>query len=42
MWVWIYWGESGADSSFLRSVAMNTRREAMSFSQRVPQIFWVM
>ena len=40
--VCIYCGESGSASSFLRSVAMNTRREATSLSQLLPQIFCVM
>lgn len=40
-WVWMNSGESGDCSSFLRSVTMNTRREAMSLSQLRPQMFWV-
>ena len=40
IWVWMYWGESGVGSSFLRRVAMNTRREAMLLSQLCPQMFW--
>lgn len=39
--VWIYCGESGLDSSFLRSVAIKTRREATSLSQELPQTSWV-
>lgn len=39
--VWIYCGESGSDSSFLRSVAINTRSEATSLSQELPQTSWV-
>ena len=39
--VWIYCGEFGSDSSFLRSDAMKTRRDATSLSQLLPQIFWV-
>lgn len=38
MWVWMYWGESGSFSIFLRSVAMKTRRDATSFSHELPQI----
>ena len=41
MCVWMYWGESGVGSSFLRRVAMKTRRDAMLLSQLCPQIFWV-
>lgn len=41
IWVCIYWGAAGSFSIFLRKVAMNTRREAMSFSQLLPQICWV-
>ena len=37
-WVWIRCGASGYRSSFLRRVAINTRREAISFSQLLPQI----
>ena len=33
MCVWMYWGESGVGSSFLRRVTMKTRREAMLLSQ---------
>ena len=39
--VWIYCGESGSDSSFLRSVAIKTRSEATSLSQELPQTSWV-
>ena len=39
--VWIYWTESEFFSSFLRSVAINTLKEATSFSQLCPQIFCV-
>lgn len=39
--VWIYWGESGSDSSFLRSVAIKTRSEATSLFQELPQTSWV-
>ena len=35
-WVWIYWGEDGSFSIFLRSVAINTRSEATSLSQELP------
>ena len=38
MCVWIYWGEPGSFSNFLRRVAINTRNEATSFSQLLPQI----
>ena len=41
IWVWIYWGESGSLSSFLRRVAINTRREAISLSQLLPHTFCV-
>lgn len=37
----MYWGESVSFSSFLRSVAMKTRKEAISLSQLLPQIFFV-
>lgn len=40
-WVCIYWGAAGSFSIFLRNVAINTRRDAMSFSQLLPQICWV-
>ena len=36
-----YLGESAFFSSFLRSFAIKTRREAMSLSQLLPQMFWV-
>ena len=39
MCVWMYWGESGVGSSFLRRVAMKTRREAILLSQLFPQMF---
>ena len=39
--VWIYCGESGSDSSFLRSVAIKTRSEATSLFQELPQTSWV-
>lgn len=42
IWVWIYCGEPGSFSSFLRRVAINTRSEATSFSQLLPQICCVM
>ena len=37
--VWIYCGESSVGSNFLRNVAINTRKEAISVSQFLPQIF---
>ena len=37
--VWIYWGESPLLSSFFLRVAINTRRDATSFSQLLPQTF---
>ena len=35
-WVWMYWGWLGSGSIFLRSVAMNTRREGVSDRRGLP------